>query len=125
MRASRALYAAAELNIADFLASGPLTTAELAAAVGADAAALRRLMRALVAHGVFEEEIGDRFRLNAAGELMRRDVPGSQRSATTCSANETSERAPQKIPVASATTPAVNQAMTQIWLSETPTDRAA
>ena len=125
MRASRALYAAAELNIADFLASGPLTTAELAAAVGADAAALRRLMRALVAHGVFEEEIGDRFRLNAAGELMRRDVPGSQRSATTCSTNETSERAPQKIPVASATTPAVNQTMTQIWLSETPTDRAA
>ena len=125
MRASRALYAAAELNIADFLASGPLTTAELATAVGADAAALRRLMRALVAHGVFEEEIGDSFRLNAAGELMRRDVPGSQRSATTCSANETSERAPQKIPVASATTPAMNQTMTQIWLSETPTDRAA
>ena len=82
-------------------------------------------MRRLVAHGVFEEEIGDRFRLNAAGELMRRDVPGSQRSATTCSTNETSERAPQKIPVASATTPAVNQTMTQIWLSETPTDRAA
>jgi Dimerisation domain len=45
MRASRALYAAAELNIADFLASGPLTTAELAAAVAADAATLRRLMR--------------------------------------------------------------------------------
>ena len=85
----------------------------------------RRRMRRLVAHGVFEEEIGDRFRLNAAGELMRRDVPGSQRSATTCSTNETSERAPQKIPVASATTPAVNQTMTQIWLSETPTDRAA
>ncbi len=40
MRASRALYAAAELNIADFLASGPLTTAELAAAVGVDAGAL-------------------------------------------------------------------------------------
>ena len=88
MRASRALYAAAELNIADFLASGPLTTAELAAAVGADAAALRRLMRALVAHGVFEEEIGDRFRLNAAGELMRRDVPGSQRAAVLFTAGD-------------------------------------
>ena len=88
MRASRALYAAAELNIADFLASGPLTIAELAAAVGADAAALRRLMRALVAHGVFEEEIGDRFRLNAAGELMRRDVPGSQRAAVLFTAGD-------------------------------------
>jgi hypothetical protein len=89
MRASRALYAAAELNIADFLASGPLTTAELAAAVAADAATLRRLMRALVAHGVFEEETGDRFRLNAAGELMRRDVPGSQRAAVLFTAGNT------------------------------------
>jgi SAM-dependent methyltransferase len=81
MRASRALYAAAELNVADVLASGPKTSAELAAAVGANAATLRRLMRALVAHGVFEEETPDRFRLNAAGELMRRNVPGSQRAA--------------------------------------------
>ena len=89
MRASRALYAAAELNIADFLASGPMTSAELAAAVGADAATLRRLMRALVAHGVFEEETGDRFRLNAAGELMRRDVPGSQRAAVLFTAGNT------------------------------------
>jgi Dimerisation domain len=81
MRASRALYAAAELNLADFLASGPMTSGELAAAAGADAATLRRLMRALVAHGVFEEDTPDRFRLNAAGELMRRNVPGSQRAA--------------------------------------------
>ena len=88
MRASRALYAAAELNIADFLAPGPVTSAELATAVGADAATLRRLMRALVAHGVFEEETPDRFRLNAAGELMRRDVPGSQRAAVLFTAGD-------------------------------------
>ena len=50
---------------------------------------------------------------------------GSAFSATTCSANDTSERAPQMMPVASATTPAVNQTMTQIWLSEMPTDSAA
>ena len=50
---------------------------------------------------------------------------GSAFSDTTCSANDTSERAPQKIPVASATTPAVNQTMTQIWFSEMPTDNAA
>ena len=29
------------------------------------------------------------------------------------------------MPVASATTPAVNQTMTQIWFSEMPTDSAA
>jgi hypothetical protein len=38
MRASRALYAAAELNLADFLASVPMTSGELAAVAGADAA---------------------------------------------------------------------------------------
>ncbi len=37
-------------------------------------------MRALVAHGVFQEPSADRFALNAAGELLRRDVPGSQRA---------------------------------------------
>jgi len=49
MRISRALYAAAELNIADFLAEGPMTSGQLAEAAGADAQSLRRLLRALVA----------------------------------------------------------------------------
>jgi hypothetical protein len=80
MRASRALYAAAELGIADLLAGGPMTSAELAARVKTDAPSLRRLLRALVAQGVFEEPASDRFRLNAAGALLRRDVPGSQRA---------------------------------------------
>jgi hypothetical protein len=69
MRASRALYAAAELNLADFLVSGPMTSGELAAAAGADPATLRRLMRVLVARDVFEEETPDRFRFNAELQL--------------------------------------------------------
>lgn len=80
MRASRALYAAAELNIADHLAAGPMTSEELAARAGVNPPAMRRLMRALVAHGVFEEPSVDRFALNVAGELLRRDVAGSQRA---------------------------------------------
>jgi hypothetical protein len=52
MRASRALYVAAELGIADILAAGPMTSEELGAKAWADGATLRRLMRALVAHGV-------------------------------------------------------------------------
>jgi hypothetical protein len=88
MRASRALYAAAELNLADFLASGPMTSGELGAVAGADATTLRRLMRALVAHGVFEEETPDGFCLNAAGELLRRNVPGSQRAAVLFTAGD-------------------------------------
>jgi hypothetical protein len=80
MRASRALYAAAELGLADILSAGAMTSEEIAAKAGADGPTMRRLMRALVAHGVFEEPGFDCFRLNAAGELLRRDVPGSQRA---------------------------------------------
>jgi hypothetical protein len=80
MRASRALYAGAELGIADILASGPMTSAEVAARTGTHAPTMRRLLRALVAHGVFEEQTPDRFRLNPAGELLQRDTPGSQRA---------------------------------------------
>lgn len=88
MRASRALYAAAELGVADILADGPKTSAELAAAAGAHVASVRRLLRALVTQGVFEEEVPDRFRLNAAGELLRRDVPGSQRAGVLFTAGD-------------------------------------
>ena len=80
MRASRALYAAAELGLADILSAGAMTSEEIAAKAGADGPTMRRLMRALVAHGVFEEPEFDRFCLNAAGELLRRDIPRSQRA---------------------------------------------
>jgi hypothetical protein len=76
----RALYAAAELKLADFLAAEPMTNGELAPEAGVNPPTMRRLMRALVAHGVFEELSVDCFALNAAGELLRRDVSGSQRA---------------------------------------------
>jgi hypothetical protein len=88
MRASRALAMAAQLGIADHMASGLKTSSELAAATAVDPSALRRLLRALVAHGVFEEEEPDRFRLNPAGELLRRDVPGSQRAGVLFTAGD-------------------------------------
>ncbi|MEK1852267.1 MAG: methyltransferase [Phyllobacterium sp.] len=83
MRASRALSVAAQLGVADILASG-----EIAAAAGVDGATLRRLLRALVAFGVFEEEAPDRFRLNPAGELLRRDIAGSQRAGVLFTAGD-------------------------------------
>src|SRR5262249_7178235 len=88
MRISRALYAAAQLNIADILADGPMTSDRLSLAAGADAQSLRRLLRALVAYGVFEEDAPDRYCLNAAAELLRRDVPGSQRAAVLFTAGD-------------------------------------
>jgi hypothetical protein len=44
---------------ADILATGPMTSEELATKVEVNPGAMRRLMRALVAHGIFEElEVG-------------------------------------------------------------------
>ncbi len=88
MRASRALYAGAQLGVADILARGPMTSGEIAAETGTDAPTLRRLLRALVAHGVFEEQAPDLFRLNPAGELLRSDAPGSQRAGVLFTAGD-------------------------------------
>ena len=38
--------------------------------------------------GVFEVDAPDRFRLNAAAELLRRDVPGSQRAGVLFTAGD-------------------------------------
>ena len=89
MRASRALYAAAELGVADLLAGGPMASAELAARAKSDPQSMRRLLRALVAQGIFEEVGPDRFALNAAGELLRQDAPASQRAGVLFSAGGT------------------------------------
>jgi hypothetical protein len=75
------LYVAAALGVADVLADGPLTSAEVADAVGADAGALHRVLRGLAVEEVVEERDDGRFALTAAGELLRSDVPGSLRGA--------------------------------------------
>src|SRR5262245_52772960 len=75
------LWVAAELRIADALASGPRTAKELAAHVGADPDVLRRVLRGLAAEEVFEEFPGGRFGLTATGRLLREGVEGSQRGA--------------------------------------------
>jgi len=78
--AARALYVAAELGVADLLASGPRTSDELASACGADAPALYRVLRALASMGVVSELEARRFRLTPLGEYLRTDTPGSLRA---------------------------------------------
>jgi O-methyltransferase domain len=78
---SRALDLAARLGLADLLRSGPRSAPELADASGANAAALRRVLRLLVSVGVFDEDAEDRFSLTPLGEFLRSDVDGSMRSA--------------------------------------------
>jgi hypothetical protein len=77
--ASAALYVAITLNVADHLATGPKTTAELARATGANEDALFRVLRLLASLGMFEETGPRRFALTPAAELLRKDVPGSLR----------------------------------------------
>src|SRR5262245_3143284 len=78
---SRALHVVAELGVADLLSAGPKSAQELAAATGTHAGSLARLMRQLVAHGVFAEDDRGGFRLTPLGQPLQSGVPGSIRDA--------------------------------------------
>jgi hypothetical protein len=77
-RLSAALSVAAELGLSDELAGGPRTVSDLAAAVRADEDTLRRLLRALIAAGVYAEQEG-LVVSTPLGEGLRSDVPGTMR----------------------------------------------
>jgi len=72
-------YAVAKLGVPDELAAGPLPAAELAARTGANPQALRRILRALAAMGLFRRTEPDMYELTSASELLRSDVPGTLR----------------------------------------------
>ncbi|MEI5103731.1 methyltransferase [Streptomyces sp. PmtG] len=74
-----ALRAAALARVADHLSDGPRAPAELAAATATDPTALTRVLRLLATRGLFAEDEQGRFRLEAAGQTLRSDVPGSVR----------------------------------------------
>jgi hypothetical protein len=58
------------LRIADRLAAGVVLIDDLAAASGADADALRRVLRHLVGKGLFEEPTPDHFALNGPARML-------------------------------------------------------
>jgi SAM-dependent methyltransferase len=71
---------AARLGIADALAQAqPQDSTRLARAVGADARALARLLRALASIGVLTESLPQQYSLTPVGELLRSDVSNSMR----------------------------------------------
>ena len=76
---SQALYVAAKLGVADVLDPQPLAPEAIARAVGAGASPLRRVLRALVAAGVFCELEDGRFASNDAAAALRTDAPGRMR----------------------------------------------
>jgi hypothetical protein len=78
-RLSKAVSVAASLGIADLLAGGPRSAAELAASTQTHEPSLYRLLSALAAAGLLVEDGERRFRLTDVGSLLRSDVPGSAR----------------------------------------------
>lgn len=78
-KSTQALYVAAKLGLADQLVGGPKKVEEVAKEVGANPKALNRLMRHLVALGIFSQDESRKFRLTPLGELLRTDHPESMR----------------------------------------------
>lgn len=75
----RCLHVAAQLGIADVLGQTPLPLQTLAHLTGTNEGALRRLLRLLSAHGVFE--LGDDGCSDTpASRLLRTDHPQSMRA---------------------------------------------
>jgi hypothetical protein len=76
-RSTALLFVAAKLRLADHLKDGPKSGEELARLAGAHPDTVRRFTRGLVNLGVFDETAEGYFALNAVGELLRSDGPGS------------------------------------------------
>ena len=77
-RVSATLSVAAELGLSDELAGGPRTVGDLAATLKVDEGSLGRLLRALVALGVYAEQDG-LIENTSLGEGLLSDRPGSLR----------------------------------------------
>jgi len=78
---SRIVFAAAHLGIADLLADGPRSAADLAGPTGTHAPTLHRLMRTLAALGILTEREAGRFALTPVGEALKTGAPGSARAS--------------------------------------------
>jgi hypothetical protein len=76
---SQAIGTVADLGIADALAGGAGTAAEVAARVSADERSVFRLLRACATVGIVTHDEQDRFALTPLGATLRSDAAGSMR----------------------------------------------
>jgi SAM-dependent methyltransferase len=76
---TQTIYVCAKLGLADELADGARSAAELAEATGTHAPTLERVMRAASMMGLLEEGDDGSFALTTLGTLLRSDAPGSVR----------------------------------------------
>ena len=83
---------AAQLGVADLLAFGPRSIADLSAATGVDAQSLYRVLRALASRGLFREEGDKRFSLTPLADPLRQDAPHSIRGQALWSGSDAYRR---------------------------------
>ncbi|UGX91726.1 acetylserotonin O-methyltransferase [Bradyrhizobium barranii subsp. barranii] len=88
---ARTVYAAAKLGLADQLASGPKSAAQLAGSMRVHPPSLHRLMRTLASLGILTEQAQQRFALTKLGEALKTGAPGSARSSVIFSGSPSSQ----------------------------------
>jgi hypothetical protein len=76
----QALYAAAQLGVADLLKDGPQTSSDLARNLKVNESALYRILRLLASQSVFEEKSPQTFANTELSHFLCTGVPGSVRS---------------------------------------------
>ena len=77
MWSSAIVQAAVELGLPELIGEEPVPLAALAEKSGADPAALRRLLRALTAHGIFRRTGGGKYAHSAFSRSLVPSAPGS------------------------------------------------
>ena len=95
---SRALYTAAELQLADHLAGGPKRADALAERTDTNPSALHRLLRALAHWDILSMEDDGRFSLTPLGEALQSGAPGAARSTILTVAGDGFWNAVQRLP---------------------------
>ena len=75
--ASRLVYVAAKLRLADLLKGGSRTVEDLASAADVQPVPLYRLLRALASLGIFAETKGRRFKLTPLAATLQTGIPNS------------------------------------------------
>jgi hypothetical protein len=75
------IYLAARLGVADLLAAGPRSGAEIARITGTNESTLHRVLRGLVAEGVLDEDETGQFVLTEAGRYLQSNRADSMRGA--------------------------------------------
>jgi hypothetical protein len=78
---SKIVYAAAKSGLADHLAAGPRSAAELAGPTATKATALHRLMRSLAGLGLLTQVDEQRFAVTPLGAALQTGAPGAARSS--------------------------------------------